>query len=523
MKKIEVIEIDNFIKAIPQKRTWYKYFGDIFVSVMCLEGRQSHIRKKNPNEYKSVDNRMCYWHCHWQYELIETFYGNKVEGIKTYEKTIYHDNEKHIIDSVVNNISIEFQHTLSVSIEEMDSRWYAQKHFEYTPYLVLDFTTFQLPDFFKNESIYSNSSIKKLLQDLSLNSNEKTILKRLLKWSTSQHFKNNNLFIHFQNEVVRFNNQLLYGHIKLKKEEFVEELIGLENLLNEHIGNDKIEIEKRKKLLEEQRNFDAKLRLVKENLNDEIEKQAKKDRLVRNNTEKEKNADFRFYRMILNEAKIFRRLHKLNLNEVIFEYDNYSENINNIKIKHHVYLSEELNLLFIYSTKGIIDSTNKYSFVSSEIKISRRDYCEIRTFTYKQIKKESVKLAEYRSELVLGYLHSLKDYALIKFDTVEKQIEKKHYVFNKFVYEDIFNVVSSSMESQIPLDYLFEEFDLSIENQAKTNETIKKICKENDKYFFIEDIVSNYGVNIENIKNYYEDEEVTFKSYLLEKFYICNY
>lgn len=79
------------------------------------------------------------------------------------------------------------------------------------------------------------------------------------------------------------------------------------------------------------------------------------------------------------------------------------------------------------------------------------------------------------------------------------------------------------MESQIPLDYLFEEFDLSIENQVKANETIKKICKENDKYFFIEDIVSNYGVNIENIKNYYEDEEVTFKSYLLEKFYICNY
>ena len=523
MKKIEVIEINNFIEAVPKKRTWYKYFDDIFISVICLDGRQSHIRNKNSKEYQHIDNRMCDWHRHWQYELIETVYGNKGINLKTYEKVIFHGDEKHIIDSVVNKISIEFQHTLSVSIEEMDSRWNAQKHFEYTPYLVLDFTRFLVPDFLKNEYMYSNASIKNLLKNLSVDKNEKNILKRLLKWSTSEHFKNNNLFIHFQDEIVRFGNQLLYGHLKYKKEDFVEDLNNLENLLNEHIEKDKGEIEKRKRLKEEKIKLEAKERFEKAILEEEKEEKEKKNRLVRNNIDKEKSADFKFFRIILNEEKINKRLSNFNLNEAIFEYDNYSENINNIKIKHHVYLSEELNLLLIYSTKGIINGTNEYSFVSSEIKITRRDYCEIRTFTYKQNKKESVKLAEYKSELVLGYLHSLKDYALIKYDVMEKQIEKKHYVFNKFVCKDVFNVVSSSMECQIPLDYLFGELDLSIENQVKANEIIKKINEEEDQYFFIEDIISNYGVNIVNIKKYYEDEEVIFKSHLLEKFYVCNY
>lgn len=74
MKKIEIIEIQKISQAIPKKKTWYKYFDEIFISVICLEGRKSHIRNKNQRDYNFIDNKMCYWHCHWQYDLIENFY-----------------------------------------------------------------------------------------------------------------------------------------------------------------------------------------------------------------------------------------------------------------------------------------------------------------------------------------------------------------------------------------------------------------------------------------------------------------
>ena len=220
MKKREIIELDNFKNAIPKKKTWYKYFDDTFVSVICTEGRTSHMRNKSQKDYKFIDNRMCYWHCHWQYELIEAVYGNQEKNIKTYEKIIFHNDEKHIIDSVVNNISIEFQHTLSVSIEEMDSRWHSQRHHNYLPFLVLDFTEFLSPAFFKEEFQYSYNSIKNLLKSISKDTTEFKIAKRLLKWTNSEYFKSGNLFIHFEDEMVRFNDEMLFGHIKHKQEEF---------------------------------------------------------------------------------------------------------------------------------------------------------------------------------------------------------------------------------------------------------------------------------------------------------------
>ena len=118
------------------------------------------------------------WHLHWQYEIIEFYYGMNISGKKTYEIPIFVNGQTHIIDSVVQNIAIEFQHTLSVSLEEMNSRFFAHKSKGYIPYLILDFTAFWY-DY--AESINKSVFISQNLQNA------------LNKWIKSAYYLNNNL------------------------------------------------------------------------------------------------------------------------------------------------------------------------------------------------------------------------------------------------------------------------------------------------------------------------------------------
>lgn len=530
MSKVEIIEIDNFIKAIPQKRIWYKYYDDIFVSVICSEGRKSHIRNKTPKEYTSIDNRMCYWHCHWQYELIEVSYGNKEKGIKTYEKIIFYNGEKHIIDSVVDNISIEFQHTLSVSVEEMNLRWYAQKNHGYIPYLVLDFSEFSSPPFFQKENKYSYNSIKSLLENVFSLDEEIRIAKKILKWTNSEYFKNGCLFIHFKDQIIRFHSNLLLGNIKHSKEDFVNELSNLENLVNEQLKLDnivkqkrKIEEEKAKKLVELE-NIKKQKQKEKELIEEsERESNEKIKRLKLNNEEKQKSSNYHFYRIIINEEKIKIRLGQLDLISAIFEYDFYSEKIGNELIKHHIYYSQDLKILFIYSTKGLTEE-RKYNFISSEIQIIRKNNDEIKTFLYRQKKGEKLKILEYKSEIVLGYLHSTSNYALVKYDSNEKRILEENYIFNSKVENFIFKAVSTVISvGQGGLEYLIQIESKSEPEIDEIKNHLNKIYSQDNDYFFVERVLSNYGISKYDVESYYEDIRYKFENYLLEKFYILDY
>ena len=110
----EIREIDSFSNAIPKYGIWYKYQDILWVSVIYSDNsRKSHLRRKSkPNcNLNKIDNEMCLWHSDWQFQKLEGLYGLGKTGIKTYEIVVKHEDEIHRIDSVVDNIAVEFQHT----------------------------------------------------------------------------------------------------------------------------------------------------------------------------------------------------------------------------------------------------------------------------------------------------------------------------------------------------------------------------------------------------------------------------
>ena len=132
------IKIKLFKECIPKKGIWYNHLGTIFISVMRKSN--PYIRRKSITKDNKRDNELSEWHRVWQYDRIESKYGVEKYGEKSYERTIKVDGENHRIDSIVENIAIEFQHTLSVEIEEMNSRFKAHSKFGFQPYLVIDLT-----------------------------------------------------------------------------------------------------------------------------------------------------------------------------------------------------------------------------------------------------------------------------------------------------------------------------------------------------------------------------------------------
>lgn len=527
MKK-EIIKIQKISQAIPKKKTWYKYFDDVFISVICSEGRKSHIRRKGSSEYNFIDNKMCFWHCHWQYDLIESFYGNQEKEIKTYEKVIFFKEEKHIVDSVVDKYGIEFQHTLSVSIEEMDSRFLAQKNNNYNPFLVLDFTDYSIPDFFMNEYVYYFDSFKILLENIEDNISKK-IIKKLLKWSKSKYFLNGSLFIDFNNGIVRFNKDLLIGNIVYSKKEFVESLFDLNNILENKLKLDNVTRKNRQNKLKELQKLQEKEN-IKKNLEklqaireeeEKLEKEAK-EKLIRNNSAKEKSVDFDYFRIVIKEKKINKHFNDIDFYSSIFRYSTYSENIDNILIKHYLYYSIDENLLIIYSNTGLIEN-NKYNFISSEIKILKKVNKEvIRSYSYKKDRGEKLKIIEYKSEIAIGYYHSLDSFAYVKYDSDEKPIFREYYIFNKKIKADFFKDTSTVVNiGQGGYEYLIQVEKKSKEDLENLEQSLCLIHSNDDK--FREDILCRYGISPNRLKEYYRFEGIEFKNYLLEEFFILDY
>ena len=153
-------------------------------------------------EDNKVDRNMSEWHRQWQYDKIESTYGIHVLQKKTYEVLIEVDNEKHRIDSVVNKIAIEFQHTLSVSIDEMNSRYDAHSKYGLMPYLFIDLTMY--------DNYYDVNGYK------------------LEKWLSSKYGINNKLFIEFSDHIMRFSNIHEEMFLSLSKDYFLQSLQLLE-------------------------------------------------------------------------------------------------------------------------------------------------------------------------------------------------------------------------------------------------------------------------------------------------------
>ncbi len=310
------IKIERFGDCIPEKGKWYNHSGTIFISVMRKS--RPYVRRKSIPSDNKRDNDLSEWHRVWQYENIELNYGSEQFGVKSYEVTINVDNESHRIDSLVKNIAIEFQHTLSVSIDEMDLRHYAHLKYGLIPYLVIDLTEFSIEDF----KTAHNSE------------NRNTLKTKLNKWLNSKYAKSNRLFIDLRNGMIRIVNSIERGYLEINSKYFIQNLLELEKILTNEIESDheRIVREKKERIKCEK---EAELRSIKK----------EKERFYH---EKFDNPDFKFYRFCFANPVI--KPYVMPYNGERFEYFASSDNEDGYIEKWHTYDSKDSNFSIQYKT-----------------------------------------------------------------------------------------------------------------------------------------------------------------------------
>jgi len=344
---INSIKVEYYRECVLKKGIWYSLHGDIFVSVMLKS--KPHIRRKAVVPDEKRDNKLSDWHREWQYDKIENRYGEI--GNKTYEENILVDNETHRIDSLVKNIAIEFQHTLSVSTEEMDSRYVAHKKYGCIPYLVLNLTGFTYADF--TFAFLKDDRIPL-----------KTIL---IKWTNSEYYKANKFFLDLKDCMVRIVNSVECGYLKITQIQFIEDLFNLEIELGEKIIADKERVKRR----EEQRIIDG----------ERVEKKAVEKERERFYHEKSENPDFKFYRFCFANPVI--KPYVMPYNGERFEYWADSEIEFGYLEKYHRYKSKDSNFEILYKTVSKIVKTEiqtyrglrtkkEYKFDHAEIHLKER-------------------------------------------------------------------------------------------------------------------------------------------------------
>ena len=485
-----IIEIKDITKAVPKYMTWYRYYDDIFVSVIYNnDSRKSHLRIKSSNENikDKRDNKMCFWHSDWQYSKIENKYGLAETGKKTYEITGNYNEEMYRIDSVVGPVAIEFQHTLDVSVNEMDSRYFAHKALNYTPYLVLDLTAFKANDTLFKIPLFSLS----LLDYHICSSSEiiSSLLKNIRKWIGSAYNKNGNLFLDFSDQMVRFTPKLKKEFVKFSQETFLNNLLNLEQDIVDELNREK-EFKEQKREAEEAEKQDR----------DRQNKLKYKEQVKNNKLEIETNSSFRFYRKCLKHPKIKEIISSKAYIELV-KYDAFHERTNDILKKSHIYsfflsaFSEPI-LELQYTTHSKKEGEN-YHYLFADISITQKFgrkgiiVLEFISESGTSIRKVSKKL-----ELARGFLHSTTHPAKFDYNENESLALKEYYLFNKKVSKQEFNDLSEYCENGFFTD---EKLEL------KYREMINELYK-NDDYELIKGFCQNCIPNY-SLKKYYEDKK----------------
>ena len=303
-----IVTIDKFSQATPKENIWYKYYDDIFISV--TNHKTPHIRRylKSENDKKN-DNRLSYWHSFWQYNLIEDNY-RQLFNKKTYEVPINFNNEVHIIDSLVKNVAIEFQHTLNVSLSEINSRFIAHKNNGFIPYLFIDLTEY-------NSDIVNNNNLK--------------VNNILTKFKKSDYYINNNLFIDFNNTIIRYCSNVENGKLEYTKNYIVKNLLELES---------EYELEKEKEVERQEI----------------ISIENKKNEKDNNNLEKYSHDDFKYWRFCCKNENFKEIVKKYSYDYIECVSLKYSEN--EYEIKEYIYKSKDND--FNISVKELRNKYGKY-------------------------------------------------------------------------------------------------------------------------------------------------------------------
>lgn len=487
----KIIETANLEKEIPQYGTWFRLHGDvIFVSVIYPSNanRNSHFRRKTKpktNQNKK-DNEMCLWHSTWQFSKIENEYGLEKTGDKTYEITVKFNEEIHRIDSVVKNIAIEFQHTLSVSVNEMESRYVAHNALGYTPYLLLDFTGYSA----KNTILrISKFNCKKLMEYIhTYNKDEIFVqfLKLIKKWLNTKYHRNKNLFLDFDDYIIRFVPNGANTIYKYEREFFIKNLLQLETVLEESEENTKKLIAKKK----EEEELKLKLYL----------KQEKEDKIAKNKEDVFKSRDYHYYRKCKSNKYVKKAIHNTLGNPEYVSYSLKQDEHLGYHRKIHIYrlyssLESNPQLEIQYSVIGIYKN-KEYSFFQSDIEVIKKtgqNNTGIKRLILRQKLKQPLRLIAIRNEIVKGYLHSLNDYALYSYNEKEKIENKEYFIFNKNMTKAIFNELS---------EYFSTFGHLDIENNEAQRVLENIYTEDKYRYNFIECIMQN-DLPEEKLENYY--------------------
>jgi hypothetical protein len=352
----EPTKIEFFKDCIPKKGVWYDHFGTIFISVMRKS--KPYTRRKSVLIDNKIDNELSEWHREWQYDNIELNYGVEQFGAKSYEISINVNGEIHRIDNVVKNIAIEFQHTLSVGIEEMDLRFNAHSDYGFLPYLVIDLTDFSKDEF-----------------ESSLNSEKRNPLRtKLIKWLKSDYCKSNNLFIDFKDGIYRIVNALKIGYIPIDKTYFIENILNLEKELTDAIDvNNKIIAKEKEQQRIRQIELKKKEEIEKEKTRIENLKREKRSREREFQyfyQEKEDNLDFKFFNICFQNPVI--KPYVIKYQYEIFEYHTYTDIEDGILEKNHNYYSKDGDAMIIYRTINIVKG-KKTEYWYAEITIREKN------------------------------------------------------------------------------------------------------------------------------------------------------
>lgn len=516
-KRIPIV-IESFREAVPKEGVWYSYGGDIYYSVICAPGRTSHLRGESARESSSIDKIMSAWHRDWQYNQIEHYYGFYVKGEKTFERAIEHDGERHIIDSLVDRIAIEFQHTLSTAVYELDSRFDAQISNGYLPYLVLDFSNYSMPLVLKTISDLDSTELKKKILDLKSRNVDVEVLRKMHKWTTSKHFIQGNLFFEFKDLIIRFHPQLLKGYC-LTKAIFIENLLDLENILEECIQKD-ILVREKFELKTRERMQQIAIREEEEREEEKRREENSKLFALRNNKlEKDGGLQYERFRHILTNPVVGKYLKNIDFDKMLFVEDTTSKSNGANYIKDSIYLCEEEGIMLHYRTNSAIENQSKkiYNFLCSEIRIHRKQNSEIISYYFKKERGSPWRKVEARSELAINYLHSSRYPALIKYDDQGQIITKEWYLFNKKVDEDIFEYANEDCMYST-LEYNKDE--LSADQYSRLKAFSRLLKTDEDPHRFIELTISNYGITERHFKEYYKYEWITFDNHLQKRFYV---
>ena len=471
MKQVK-IKTNDISKEIPRFRTWFILPGNvIFVSVIHAENsrQSSHFRRKSKptDNLEKKDNDMSFWHSDWQFSKIESKYGIEKTGNKTYEITVKHHNNTYRIDSVVQNIAIEFQHTLTVSIHEMDSRYKAHSSLNYKSFLVLDFTDFHSQETINNIQNFDFDKIDSYLNSYGTNHKIQNFLRKLNKWVSCQYFKNKNLFLDFKDKIIRLNPCGINLTYEYEREFFVSNILKLDEIL-EKSENETIEqIEKKKR----EKEAEEKLELQKK----------KKEKIRENKKDVQNLTYYKYYRKCLSNKYIKKAISNTLSNVDFVQYKLLENEFWGENRKFHIYrLFDDIDsfkpLVEIqYITKGKYQG-KKYEFhesIINVIKKSEENDIGIKRMVLQQKPKSPIKLKTVRNEIVKEYFHSISDFAIIEYDEKEKEKEKEKERFYYFHNQQL------DYETHVELS----EHDLRGGNYQVTTKKAEDFLKEKSENY----------------------------------------